>query len=56
MPGYLVNPIALASNITSSVTGDVSATNVQDAIAELASEKATVAALSSVEGIALLGL
>lgn len=62
MPGYLVGPtaIAIASDVVSSPTGDVVATNVQNAIAELAAEKATVAAvaaaISSVEGVALLGL
>jgi len=67
MPGYLTIPPYNASGIPLTPTGDVSATNVQDGIAELSSEKATVSALnivennllqqiSSVEGVALLGL
>lgn len=67
MPGYLIIPPANASGILMNATGDIAATNVQDAMAEIASEKATVASLnsinntlsaqiSSVEGVALLGL
>ena len=41
---------AAAAQITLTPTGDVSATNVQDGIAELASEKATVTALTSHTG------
>lgn len=56
MPGYLVVPPYNASGVPLTPTGDVSATNVQNAIAELSSEKATVVDLNSVEGVALLGL
>jgi len=67
MPGYLIIPPYNASEVPLAPTGDVSATNVQDGIAELSSEKATVLSLttaennlseqiSSVEGVALLGL
>jgi len=67
MPGYLTTPPYGASGVSLTPTGDVSATNVQDGIAELSSEKATASSLnsvensildkiSSVEGVALLGL
>lgn len=81
MPGYLIVPPYTAIGIPMTPTGDIAATNVQDAMAEIASEKATTgsvstvqtnvntvqtnldtvnnnlsAQISSVEGIALLGL
>lgn len=61
MPGYLV-PAQQSTN-PFTPTGNISATTVGDAIVELDNEKATVASvvqvqnnLSSVEGVALLGL
>lgn len=54
MPGYLV-PAQQSTN-PFTPTGNISATTVGDAIVELDNEKATIDALSSVEGIALLGL
>jgi hypothetical protein len=49
MPGLLGNSVGLtASNLTVTPTGDVSSTNIQDAIAELASEKATVQSVSAI--------
>jgi hypothetical protein len=61
MPGYLV-PAQQSTN-PFTPTGNISATTVGDAIVELDNEKATVESvnqvqsnLSSVEGVALLGL
>lgn len=63
MPGYLVDPLANALSVTFSPFGDISSTNVQSALQEVATEKATVVTtnnlssqISSVEGVALLGL
>jgi hypothetical protein len=61
MPGYLV-PAQQSTN-PFTPTGNISSTTVGDAIVELDNEKATVESvnqvqsnLSSVEGVALLGL
>lgn len=48
----LVAGVATAAQIVSTATGDVAATTVQAAIAELASEKATTAALTAHTGAA----
>lgn len=42
MPGYLIVPPYNASGVPMTPTGDISATNVQSAMAEIASEKATL--------------
>ena len=49
MPGYLVNPLLDSRAITVLATGDISATNLQDALAEIASEKATVLSVTTVQ-------
>lgn len=41
MPGYLTDPVANAAGISISASGNISAVNVQDAIYELDSEKAS---------------
>lgn len=43
MPGYLIVPPYTAAGVPMTPTGDISATNVQSAMAEIASEKATLA-------------
>lgn len=49
MPGYLVTPPYTAVGVPLTPTGDVAATNVQDGIAELSSEKATVSSVTTVQ-------
>lgn len=67
MPGYLIIPPYNATGVPMTPTGDISATDVQSAMTEIASEKATVSSvnslnstlsnqISSVEAIAMLGL
>ena len=67
MPGYLVSPQYNAESVYMTPVGDISSTNLQDAMSEISSEKATVSSvntinsnlsnqISSVEGVALLGL
>ena len=43
MPGYLIVPPYTATGVPMTPTGDISATDVQSAMAEIASEKATLA-------------
>jgi hypothetical protein len=43
MPGYLAIPPYTATGVPMTPTGDISATNVQSAMTEIASEKATLA-------------
>ena len=42
MPGYLVNPIANASNVSNIPAGNISSSNVQAALNELDTEKITI--------------
>jgi hypothetical protein len=67
MPGYLITPIAEASSIPVVPSGNITASNLQDALQQLDTNKAETTAvsasvsslnenISSVEGVALLGL
>ena len=67
MPGYLVQAGSNASSISFVPSGNVTANNLQEAIAQLDTNKAQQSALSasvtalntsisSVEGVALIGL
>lgn len=67
MPGYLITPIAEAASIPIVPSGNITANNLQDAITQLDTNKAQNSAvsasvsslnenISSVEGVALLGL
>lgn len=49
MPGYLTIPPYTAIGIPMTPTGDIAATNVQDAMTEIASEKATTGSVSTVQ-------
>jgi hypothetical protein len=42
MPGYLVDPIANASNVSNIPAGSISSSNVQGALNELDTEKITL--------------
>lgn len=67
MPGYLVEPIANAQGVSIIPSGNITASNLQDAIYQLdnikpqssavsASVSTLNANISSVEGVALIGL
>ena len=50
MPGYArPTSILAAQNVVVLPTGDISATNLQDALAEIASEKATALSVTTVQ-------
>ncbi len=49
MPGYLAVPPYTAIGVPMSPTGDISATDVQSAMAEIASEKATTTSVTTLQ-------
>jgi hypothetical protein len=49
MPGYLIVPPYIAAGVPMSPTGDISATDVQSAMAEIASEKATTTSVTTLQ-------